>query len=64
MTRDEVKAGLASLSGNKWLMAPLMYDMGLRLMECLRLCVQDTDFSRSKIFVRSDKSINDITKTM
>ena len=44
MTRDEVKAVLASLSGDKWLIASLMYGAGLRLMECLR--VQDIDFSR------------------
>ena len=41
MTRDEVKAVLANLSGDKWLMAALMYGAGLRLMECLRLRVHD-----------------------
>jgi len=35
MTRDEVKAVLSRLSGDKWLMASLMYGAGLRLMECL-----------------------------
>ncbi len=49
MTRDEVKAVLANLSGDKWLMASLMYGAGLRLMECLRLRVQDIDFSRNEI---------------
>lgn len=37
MSRNEVKAVLANLSGDKWLMASLMYGAGLRLMECLRL---------------------------
>lgn len=41
MTREEVKAVLNHLTGNKWLMASLMYGAGLRLMECLRLRVQD-----------------------
>jgi len=35
MIRDEVKAVLASLSSDKWLMASLMYGTGPRLMECL-----------------------------
>jgi site-specific recombinase XerD len=39
MTREEVKAVLAHLVGDKWLMASLMYGAGLRLMECLRLRV-------------------------
>lgn len=47
MTREEVKAVLANLSGDKWLMATIMYGAGLRLMECLRLRVQDIDFSRN-----------------
>jgi site-specific recombinase XerD len=40
MTREEVKAVLANLAGDKWLMASLMYGCGLRLMECLRLRIQ------------------------
>jgi site-specific recombinase XerD len=39
MTRAEVKAVLAQLSGDKWLMASLLYGAGLRLMGCLRLRV-------------------------
>lgn len=37
MTREEVKAVLANLTGEKRVMASLMYGAGLRLMECLRL---------------------------
>jgi len=59
MTRDEVKAVLSNLDGAKWHMASLMYGAGLRLMECLRLRVQDIDFSRNEILVRDGKGAKD-----
>jgi integron integrase len=59
MTREEVKAVLAQLTGDKWLMASLMYGAGLRLMECLRLRVQDIDFARNEILVRGGKGAKD-----
>ena len=59
MTRDEVKGVLANLTGDKWLMAALMYGRGLRLMECLRLRVQDIDFSGNEIRVRDGKGAKD-----
>lgn len=40
-------------------MSLLMYVTGLRLMESLRLRVQDIDFSRNGIFVRDDKGAKD-----
>jgi len=40
-------------------MASLMYGAGLRLVECLRLRVQDVDFSRNEITVRDGKGAKD-----
>ncbi len=59
MTREKVKAVLANLSGDKWLMASLMYGTGLHMMECLRLRVQDIDFSRNEILVRDGRGAKD-----
>jgi integron integrase len=59
MTREEVKLVLDNLSDDKWLASSLMYGAGLRLMECLRLRVQDLDFSRNEILVRSGKGDKD-----
>ena len=59
MTRDEVKAVLAHLDTDKWLMASLMYGSGLRLMECLDLRVQDINFDLSELTVRDGKGGKD-----
>ncbi len=59
MTREETRAVLASLSGDKWLMASLMVGAGLRLVECLGLRVQDVDFARKEVLVRDGKGAKD-----
>jgi integron integrase len=59
MTREEVKTVLSHLKRDKWLMASLMYGAGLRLMECLRLRVQDVDFDRNEILIRDGKGAKD-----
>jgi integron integrase len=58
-TGEEVRALLSHLSGDKWLMASLLYGSGLRLMECLRLRVKDVDFVQSQITVREGKGDKD-----
>lgn len=58
-TRDEVKAVMRHLSSTQWLMAMLLYGAGLRLMECLRLRVQDIDFAYKQITVRDAKGHKD-----
>lgn len=59
MTREEVKAVVSHLTSDKKLMASIMYGAGLRLMECLRLRVQDIDFSRNEITVHDGKGAKD-----
>ncbi len=59
MTKDEVRAVLRNLDGQKWLIASLLYGAGLRLLECLQLRVQDLDFSRNEIMVRDGKGAQD-----
>jgi integron integrase len=59
MTREETRAVMSHLKGDKWLMASLMYGAGLRLMECLRLRIQDVDFARNEVTVRDGKGAKD-----
>lgn len=59
LTRDEVKAALAQLEGDCRLIAALMFGSGLRLMECLRLRIQDLDFARNEILIRNGKGARD-----
>ena len=59
LTREEVAAVLANLSGVNWLMANLLYGAGLRLKECLRLRVKDLDFGYKQVVVRDGKGGKD-----
>ncbi len=55
LSPDEVSLMLSHLEGNHWLSAALMYGSGLRLMECLRLRVQNLDFSHLSLTVINGK---------
>ena len=59
LSREEVAAVLGQMSGVTSLMASLLYGTGLRLMECMRLRVQDVDFARREITVRQGKGGKD-----
>lgn len=59
LTQQEVNALLEEMEGMHLLMAGLLYGGGLRLMECVRLRVQDVDFSRNEIMVRDGKGQKD-----
>jgi integron integrase len=58
-SRTEVRAVLAHVHGQYWLMASLLYGTGLRLMECVRLRVKDVDFEYRQILVRDGKGQKD-----
>jgi integron integrase len=59
LSRREVSALLNAIPGQSGLMASLMYGTGMRLMECVRLRVQDVDFDYRQIVVRHGKGGKD-----
>jgi len=59
MTVDEVERVLEGLSGDPLTVALLLWGGGLRLMEALRLRVQDIDFDRRELRVRDGKGRRD-----
>lgn len=59
LTQQETVRILEQMIGTNALMAKLMYGSGMRLMECIRLRIQDVDFGQRKIFVRGGKGGKD-----
>lgn len=54
-THQEAMAVLEQMHGHHKLAASLMYGSGLRVMEAVRLRVQDIDFAQQCLFVRESK---------
>ena len=61
LTKNEVKMIFNQMSGKHLLMTKLLYGSGLRLMECVRLRVQNLDFERDIIYIRAAKGGKDRT---
>jgi len=59
LTRREVSMVIDELNDVYRLMAELIYGSGLRLMECMRLRIQDIDQERGVLIVRSGKGDKD-----
>ena len=59
LSRKETRKLLGTMSGRSCLMASLMYGTGMRVMECVRLRVQDVDFDYCQITVRAGKGDKD-----
>jgi integron integrase len=59
LSKAETQRLLSALTGTWRLMAQTLYGTGMRLMEGLRLRVQDIDFERNQIVVRGGKGDKD-----
>ncbi len=61
LTEDELGLVFQQMRGTHLLMARLIYGSGIRLMECIRLRIQDVDFGQNIIYIRSGKGDKDRT---
>lgn len=59
LSQDEAAKLLASMTGIRALMAKIMYGGGLRVMEILRLRIQDIDFGNGYLMIRDAKGGKD-----
>jgi site-specific recombinase XerD len=59
LTVEEVKSVIGAMSGTPQLVGKLLYGSGMRLMEVLRLRVQDIDLGMKQITVRDGKGFKD-----
>jgi integron integrase len=59
LTKNEVEHLIAKMSDAPRLVAQLLWGGGLRIMECLRLRIQDVDFEAHRIIVRDGKGAKD-----
>lgn len=59
LSREEVRSVLNSMEGTPRLVAGLLYGAGLRLLDGLRLRVQDIDFAANELLIRDGKGGKD-----
>jgi len=59
LSPEEVRMVISTLSGKNQLVAKVLYGCGMRLMEALRLRVQDINFDYRQIIMRSGKGNKD-----
>lgn len=59
LAQPEILRLLEKMDGIQYVMAALMYGTGMRLMECVRLRVQDMDFEYRQVIVRDGKGRKD-----
>jgi integrase len=55
LTREEARAVIALLSGERQLIVQMLYGSGLRVLEAVRLRVKDLDFQMKQVNVRCGK---------
>ncbi|MGR3317982.1 MAG: integron integrase [Candidatus Anammoxibacter sp.] len=61
MSKKEVQRVFAYMQGTHLLMAKVLYGGGLRLMECVRLRIQDLDADQNLLYIREAKGGKDRT---
>lgn len=59
LTKNEIMDLFDKMTGKQHLMASLLYGTGMRLMDCLRLRIQDIDFGYKQIVIRNGKGKKD-----
>ena len=59
LSAEEVIRILDLLTGDRWMVAMLLYGSGLRLLEALRLRVKDVDIGRRSLTIRAAKGAKD-----
>lgn len=59
LSPEEVTRILGLLSGDRWMVAMLLYGSGLRLLEALRLRVKDVDIKGRSLTIRAAKGCKD-----
>jgi integron integrase len=64
LTKEEVRQVILAMSGVTQLVVKLLYGSGLRLLEALRLRVQDVDLGMKQVTVRDGKGAKDRYTTL